>query len=182
MEERSIRNAINSARKGIDQYLWLMRNVYRCNVRMDREFQRRYNGFYRVRQRSKDWYVTYFDLLEARKFEGANFAEVLDFLWDSLGRYEPSFSSKLVATIDPHKPVWDRFVLQNTGLQEPKYSDKFRKQKAKQVYRQIGVWYSDYLTTEKGHRVIEIFDESVPEHEEITDLKKVDFVLWQTRS
>jgi hypothetical protein len=30
--------------------------------------------------------------------------------------------------------------------------------------------------------MIDVFDELVPEHDRITDIKKVDFVLWQTRS
>jgi hypothetical protein len=35
------------------------------------------------------------------------------------GKLEASFASKLLATIDPNLPVWDKHVLRNTGLKAP---------------------------------------------------------------
>ncbi len=107
---------------------------------------------------------------------------MLNTLWETLGRYEPSFSSKLVATIDPTLPVWDRFVLENTGLYAPAYTDAKKMQKAIPVYDQICDWYSIHLSSPDGQRKIEIFDEEIPVYEEITELKKLDFILWQTRA
>lgn len=177
-----VRTAIERARRGIEQYLWLMRSLHETDVSADRNFQRRYNGFYRVRQRSAGWYSTYFTLLEAHKNTGVKFDEILDELWNGLWRYEPSFTSKLVATINPNLPVWDRFVLMNTGLRPPSYTDAKRCSKAKKIYRQICAWYLDCLESPEGRQIIEIFDEEVTEYRELTDLKKLDFVLWQTRS
>jgi len=182
LDDAAIRGAISKARKGIAQYLWLMRSLHLVNVSTNREFQRRYNSFYRVRQRSPDWYSAYYDLLEQRKNTGIGFQEALDTLWQRLGRYEPSFSSKLVATIEPTTPVWDRFVLMNTGLRPPSYVDPQKIPKAKAVYRQICDWYATHLASADGRRLIEIFDEEVPENKEISELKKLDFVLWQSRS
>ena len=101
MDEVQVRSAIQAARKGITQYIWLMRALHTVDTHKDQEFRRRYNSFYRVRQRSADWYSVYYELLESRKRTGACFDEILDTLWDKLGRYEPSFTSKLVATVDP---------------------------------------------------------------------------------
>ena len=95
MDAAGVRGAIRDARKGIGKYLWLMKALPDVDVRNNQEFQRRYNSFYRVRQRSAEWYATYYGLLEECKVSGASFAEVLDELWTQLGRYEPSFSSKL---------------------------------------------------------------------------------------
>ena len=181
MDEAAVRDAIRRASKGIGQYLWLMRELPRRDVSSCREFQKRYNAFYRVRQRSTEWYATYYHLLERSKKAGADFGTVLDTLQQKLGRYEPSFSSKLVATVDPHKPVWDRFVLMNTGLRAPSYADRHRFHKAKTVYSQICGWYSDCLDSERGRISVEIFNEEVEESARISDLKKLDFVLWQTR-
>jgi hypothetical protein len=181
MNDAELRGAIHKARKGIGQYLELMRSLHTVDVSTNREFQRRYNSFYRVRQRSPKWYAVYYNLLETRKKAGIGFDEVLDTLWQRLDRYEPPLSSKLVATIDPTTPVWDRFVLMNTGLNAPSYTDPQRRVKAKAVYRQIYDWYSANLATVDGRRIVEIFAEEIPEHGEIADLKKLDFVLWQTR-
>jgi hypothetical protein len=182
LEDAAIREAIHNARKGIGQYLWLMRSLNSTNVTENKGFQRKFNAFYRVRQRSTEWYSVYYELLQRYKNTGASFDETLDTLWKKLGRYEPSFSSKLVATIDPAKPIWDRFVLMNSGLKAPLYTDVRKLAKAKIVYRQIRGWYFTQLQSENGQRILKIFDEEVPEHEEISKLKKLDFVLWQIRT
>jgi hypothetical protein len=181
MNDAETRGAIRRARKGITQYLWLMRSLHTVDVSANGEFQKRYNSFYRVRQRSAEWYAAYYDLLETCKKAGIGFDDVLYTLWQRLGRYEPSFSSKLAATIDPTTPIWDRFVLLNTGQSAPLYTDPQRRSKANVVYRQICEWYSTNLASADGRRIIEIFEEEIPECAEITDLKKFDFVLWQTR-
>ncbi len=55
MDESNIVTAINSARKGIAQYLEIMDLLPHVDVSRDRNFQRKYNAFYRVRQRPSEW-------------------------------------------------------------------------------------------------------------------------------
>ena len=71
-------------------------------------------------------------------------------------------------------------MLQNTDLKAPVYSDRNRVQKAKLVYRNLEKWYEKYLSSVEGQRVVALFDREIDEHQRLTDLKKVDFVLWQT--
>jgi DNA-binding SARP family transcriptional activator len=44
-----VERALDRLAPGLEKYLWIMARVRRCDVSLDREFQRRYNGFYRVR-------------------------------------------------------------------------------------------------------------------------------------
>ncbi len=157
----------------------LLENV---DVSQDRDFQRQFNAFYRVRQRPKEWYREYFSYLERNKEGKPTFDTVLDHFFTTLGRYEPSFSSKLVATLDPYQPVWDSFVLTHTGLTAPSYKAIDRTVAAKTVYRSIQDWYRKYMDSEEGKSVVSVFNRLVQEHKRITDLKKIDFVLWQMRT
>jgi len=182
MDETKITTAIEKARKGICQYLEIMRQLPLVDVSRDRAFQRKYNAFYRVRQRPRVWYIEYYTYLESNKRGKPKFDTVLDHLFLTLGKYEPSFSSKLVATLNPHEPIWDRFVIKNIGEVEPLYTDKNRVAKAKIVYKRIQDWYSKYIVSPEGKLAITTFNRLVAEHESITDVKKVDFILWQTRS
>lgn len=182
MDESRIVIAINKARKGIAQYLEIMDLLRHVDVSRDRNFQRKYNAFYRVRQRPKEWYELYFSHMESGKANPPSFDSTIDYIFTVLGRYEPSFSSKLVATLDPHQPVWDEFILRHTNQKPPLYGTKNRVERAKVVYRNIQRWYEQYLPTEEARRVIELFDREVKDHERVTDLKKVDFVLWQIRA
>ena len=38
-------------------------------------------------------------------------ADVIGSLYVEAGNVEASFSSKMIATIDPEKPIWDQYVL-----------------------------------------------------------------------
>jgi hypothetical protein len=182
VEESEVVIAVNKARNGIAQYLEIISSLPDVDVSRDRDFQRKYNAFYRVRQRPKQWYELYFSYLESSKTKVPSFDTVIDYLFSGLGRYEPSFSSKLVATLDPHQPIWDKFVLKNTGQRAPDYTARDRLEKAKTVYRSIQAWYEQYIGSEKGRTVIRVFNREIQDHQRLTDLKKIDFVLWQTRA
>ena len=110
-----------------------------------------------------------------------SFDEVLDHLYEKLNRYEPSFASKLVATLDPDQPVWDKYVLEHLNIIAPSYASKAKVRLAKATYARIKEWYKQFLDSPKGRCLVGVFDCLVPEHPEITDVKKVAFVLWQTR-
>ncbi len=174
--------AINRAKFGIPKYLWLMDRLNTVDVSSDADFQRAYNGFYRVQRRRPDWYTAYYKYLEQSKTFPTSFPQVLDHIYQTTGRYEPSFASKLVATLNPHKPVWDKHVLSNLGRKAPGYYSRTKMQDAKGNYEQIESWYKSFLVSEEGSQWVQLFDEHVSDHHKMTDLKKVDFILWQIRS
>jgi hypothetical protein len=181
MIEDNIRAAVERSRKGVQQYLAIMDALPTVNVATDRDFQRQYNTFYRVRQKPARWYSTYFHYLQACKSEPATFEQVLDYLHSQLSSYEASFASKLAATLNPREPIWDKFVLQNTGHRSPPYGCEDRLARIKAVYASLRTWYANKLAAEDGRLIVAVFNEMVPEHNRISDLKKVDFVLWQIR-
>jgi len=182
MEEEQLVEAIAKARKGISQYLEIMELFPKVNVAENRDFQRRFNAFYKVRQRSREWYIKYFSYMQRQKGSKRSFDDVLDDLYELTGRYEPSFSSKLVATLDPEQPVWDVWVMRNTKTRVPSYTSKRKVEQAKVAYKAVQAWYQQFLNSKDGEGVVRGFDKIVPEHAKITNLKKVDFVLWQTRA
>lgn len=181
MTPEDIKIAIERARKGIAQYAHLMETFPRCDVACDLDFQRNYNAFYRVQRRKECWYRSYYALMQGFKGSLVTFDSVLDAIFQNTGRYEPSFASKLVATLDPSKPVWDVHVLANTGHPAPSYSHASKISLAKVAYKSITHWYADFLESSEGQLCVSEFNRLVPEHIEFTSLKKVDFILWQTR-
>lgn len=88
-----------------------------------------------------------------------------------------------MATINPNFPVWDSEVLARLHLTVPSSSlDKnIRFEKIVKTYDEIIHWYSDFLHTEEAKNMIKIFDEKNG-ISNITNLKKIDLILWQTRS
>jgi len=182
IQKDEIVTAIELARKGINQYLAIMEMFPSIDVSTDKTFQRQFNAFYRIRQRPEKWYSEYYSFMESKKNSPVRFETVLDHIYGVLGRYEPSFSSKLAATLDPNEPVWDKYVLKNTGQKGPYYTAFNKLERAKTVFENIRKWYIEHMQSSEGKMIIEVFNNMVKEHDKITNIKKVDFILWKTRS
>ena len=101
-----------AASLGLDKYRYIMDNVWNTDVSLNADFQRTFNGFYIVR-RNEEWRKVYYGLFEQMKSGAPTFANILTYLFEHTGNIEPSFSSKMLATIYPNQPIWDQYVVQN---------------------------------------------------------------------
>lgn len=164
---------------GLRKYCWLQANVEECDVSTDYVFQTRFNDFYKVR-RAAQWRHRYYKLMQASKGNGITFATALYELRDQTGRLEASFASKLVATLDATKPVIDRFVLNNFGLHLPDYSMSNREARTIDLYEKLCSSYAAMMGSPVRDMICDQFRERYP-WADITDLKKIDLVLWQMR-
>lgn len=174
-----IDQALTRVSDGLKKYSALQNNVLKIDVSKNRDFQRRFNHFYRVR-RNSDWQSQFYHLLEDKKKSGITFWEALRYLHEQTGQYEASFASKLVATIHPDKPVVDKFVLENSNLKLPYASAKNREAKIIFKYNQLQDKFTEFLNTENGNYLIKKFRKNFPDSD-ITEIKMVDLVLWQSR-
>ena len=118
LTEEQIQIALSRLEHGLTKYLWLQRQVKLCDVSANEEFQRCFSGFYRMR-RNSEWRMGFFALLESSKLNGIGFPEALREIHHRCGMVEASFASKLVATLDPSKPVIDKFVLEYFAMRLP---------------------------------------------------------------
>ena len=87
----------------------------------------------------------------------------------------------MLATIDPSKPIWDQYVLQNLGLELIGKSQEEKLQNAVALYDRIVKWYKEYLTTSEARENIIDFDRLLPEYAWVNDTKKIDCLLWSKR-
>lgn len=180
LSPRQIDAALLRVGEGLEQYLWLQARVAAgSGFEQDPEFRRRYNRFYRVR-RGSDWQNAFYNLMARAKSEQLDFRAVLLALHDTTNRYEASFASKLVATLDPSKPVIDAFVLQNVGLRLPVPALPDRFERICDVYGELISIFSKFLSGESGRYLITAFRRVHP-NSKITKVKMLDLVLWKTR-
>jgi hypothetical protein len=174
-----IQKALERLAVGLGRYQWLQAKILKCDVTTDSEFQRSFNAFYRVR-RNAEWRGAFFALMEKSKSGGINFSEALRSLRSSTGRIEASFASKLVATLDPSKPVIDKFVLHSFQLRLPNWGSADREENTIELYGQLCLKYDDLMMSPDGVKIRNMFDERYP-NAKIMDIKKIDLVLWQIR-
>ncbi|MCR5792401.1 MAG: hypothetical protein K6G65_04460 [Lachnospiraceae bacterium] len=165
---------------GLDKYQYIMEHVMKTDVSQDGEFQRVFNGFYIVR-RNEEWRKIYYNYFERVKHEKISFAEIITYLYEMTGNIEPSFSSKMLATLSPQKPIWDRYVVQNLNIKLDGASKEEKLQNAISLYSEMEKWYIEYLCSEDGKACIQGFDEFLPNYKWVSDIKKVDALLWSIR-
>ncbi len=104
LDEAAIEKALPLAAAGLKTNCWLQAALAEADVAHHREFQTRFNAFYRVR-RNPAWQSAFYGLLQENKSKRQSFADVLRALHAVTGRAEASFASKLVASVDPDMPV-----------------------------------------------------------------------------
>jgi hypothetical protein len=172
--------ALPAVGPGLAKYLSIQDRLGRCDIRNDGEFRQLFNGFYRVR-RGQDWQDAFYGLLERAKHEPTTFAEVLAALRRATGRWEASFASKLLATVDPDMPVIDSVVLGNLALRLPAYGSARREAGIIELHARLAAMFREFLSTKAGRRLVRRFREEYPDAD-VAETKMLDLVLWQTRS
>jgi hypothetical protein len=175
-----IDQALTDAAQGIEQYLWLQQRVGGNDTwHDDPEFRRKFNHFYRVR-RDSAWRDIFYGLMGRARREQLNFEQVLHWLIAETHRYEASFASKLIATINPSKPVIDSIVLKNLELRLPSSSVSNRAKRICDIYGELEKRIQSFLATPNGGFLVAQFKRVYP-GVDITPVKMVDFVLWKIR-
>lgn len=162
---------------GLPRYARIIHRLGSVDVSTDAAYQRDFNRYFRVR-RNAEWQRVFYAELERLKATGAEFEPVLNRLYEETGLVEASFASKLVAVIDPSRPILDSKVLAYLGLRIGGSSPGRRLSAAVQAYDRIVEWHEAYLTRPEAVENIELFDSLLPDYTWVSDTKKIDFLLW----
>lgn len=111
----------------IQKYQYLIRRLHEVDVSADREFQRVFNGFFRMGRRTEDFYNDFYRYMEENKHGEIVFQDALSYFYENHHRLEMSFVSKMVALVDPSCPIWDSVVtLGHFGIKAPYVNAKNR--------------------------------------------------------
>lgn len=169
--------------QGVKKYKYIMNRFCEVDVSKDIEFQNMYRDFYQMNNRfySDKFAQEYFCIMETLKeLSAVSFSDAFERVKSIQNTFETSFSSKMIHTFDPNMPIWDNVVTKrHFGITAPTYP-KNREQKTVEKYNYYKEKFYDYLKSGEGQMIIELFDDKFPDSG-ISDVKKIDFILWQDR-
>lgn len=150
------------------------------NNPLDKTFQRNFNSFYRVRRDFK-WQKTYYELFNKyNNNKTITFSDIINAL--AITNYcEASFSSKMLATINPSKPILDSQILKFLDFKITGKDLTSRIESSIKVYSDIENWYKTYLTTKESKECLTFFDKNLPQYKHISNIKKIDCFIWGNR-
>lgn len=169
--------------QGLEKYKYFRERLFETDVTKDEVYQKEYRAFYQMRRFYNNHFAEgFFSLMEkAKEKKGIDFQYVFTNMQEIQGTCEISFSSKLLHTIDPSYPIWDSIVTRNHfGINPPYSSCKKKSEACIAKYNGYKQEFYQYLNSEEGISLIEIFDQQYP-NSGIHDVKKADFILWQDR-
>lgn len=145
------------------------------DVSKDVEYQRNFVFFYKVR-RNVDWRQKFFKYMQEKKNDkNVSFEEVLKQLHSFGKSIEPSFASKLLATINDKMPIWDKNVIVALGIDD---SSRSSIKGCVEIYNKICVTIKDLIQTQDIIDYLQEFNNVFPNCKNISDVKKVDYLLW----
>ncbi len=170
----------------LSDYNYLQGSLLATNVVEDKNYQRIYKRYYAMDKLgwNSEWDESYFSLLERMKYyDHVLFPVILSDLRDTTGRIETSFGSKLIATINPEMPVYDKWVRENLGLKPPypAMAVKRRRHRFIEIYSELQLKSSEITGDDKFRKLSAGFDQRFPVYKHFTDIKKLDLFLWQAR-
>ena len=184
--------------EGISDYVAIHFLAKKTNFAVP-EFKKLFNRYYKLRQKTAQWYNDFYNAFVNYRRTPKSFEDLLISLYKKTKEIHPSFCSKIIHTLNPNKPIWDKYVLQWLGivLNDPK--DPYERiHYYATIYNQIEKEYKEHLNDEnvveafkrfdneiiipKGEQKIFDLDYFVPESFEISSIKKLDFMLWSNRS
>lgn len=168
-----------------ERYAYLVQHLKTTDVSANAAFQKKFNGLYRVRFRPLAWKGVYYEWMEKMKTNlNPSFEETMNHLYQQTGKIEPSFSSKLVAIINPDAPVYDSVVASNLGLNAPRQylPDQERIQAFAELYTLITNQMNGLIAhpdfPQLSSALDTQFDQFAPA---LTPTRKMDLLLWQFR-
>lgn len=139
---------------GIERYQFIMEKVRQVDVSSDEGFQKTYENFYTLGRYPKEFRRDYFAYMGRGKEAKTSFEDTLLYFL-KYGTLEVSFSSKLVHTLDPEQPIWDRNVTdKHFGYKIPAYGTKDREKKILDRYERYKREFLKYMASDDGKAVL----------------------------
>ena len=162
--------------------------IERCPEQVDRPaYQALYKGFYGARHMTaklsnhekENCWKQYFKLLAEQPQAKRSLQEIIETLRPLTHRWEVSYSTKLLATADPQRPVIDRFMREELHIKAPKRNASNFVEVWCSIYVEIEKIYGEVLANDDGGNFVKQFDEVFPLLSDLTPVKKIDVLLWQ---
>ena len=167
-------------RDAVETLLYL--NTVRINPELARTdtYQRRFNHYYRLRQRRPVFYTTFYAALydAARKPEEVSLGTLLQKVYSACQERHLSFCSKLLATVQGEAVVFDKNVAEFFGISIAPLPQLNWLNAAIRRYELLRTRITQFLATLEWPDISASFDVRFPEAVHLPDIRKDDLLIW----
>ena len=168
MEKQFLHAQMEKMHEGIELYSEIMNLFDQSDLNNpDDACRKAIDKFYIVRRMKKERKLYFYGFFEENKHnKDLNFETCLRYILEKTNRIETSFCSKMLHTINPMMPIFDKNVRLNLGIRSvPSIKDKESQCNiAVCIYKQLADKYHDYFQTQGYLEAIRLFDSYYPEY------------------
>ena len=159
-------------------YFWLQNSLQKRNISTDLEYQRKFAGYYRMRFVSPKYRSRFFEVFEAAKLQTApSFRAVSEALFYVDGKHEFSFITKMLHTIDPHRPIYDSQVDAALGIHRTYQSDfETKLRRDEEILSHLSALYQELAALPDMAEPLAAFDR-IFSTQKMSAEKKLDFIF-----
>lgn len=186
---------IQSLKVDICKYVYIRKKFRKFERRNKYEFQRQYKDIFKLNQSRfiPQWLEEYFKLLDEYYKQQGNkeipdIKEILKKLYEVPSHRKGkknklwfSYATKLMHMAAPTKfPIYDSIIADFLGIQKSSVGEfEKRINQYEEIYTELIKFYNSEIRKGTFNDVIKKFDKVYPEAENISTIKKIDFILWK---
>lgn len=168
----------NLTRKTFLDYRWLQVHLQERNVAEDEQYRRKFSHYYQMRFVSQEYKQAFFTLFESLKTDPQPFETIAKTLYPVEQKHELSFISKMLHTLDPHRPIYDSHVCKVLHLHRANSGDfDHRIAQDRQVLEYIAQVYQEMDASPEIQTIIDRMNRWTPDYQ-VSKEKRYDFLLW----
>jgi hypothetical protein len=170
------------ARRGdVDTLLELNKVRRNPALAVDPDYQRRFKGYYRLRQKSARFYERFFTILQAGASAEVppSLSDILQKLYDDTKERHLSFGSKMRATLADDAVIFDKnvasyFRIPSSSL--PPGNDWLVKSLRR--HEKVAQGVQAFVRSADWQQKQILFDQAFPNAAHLPDIRKADLIIW----
>ncbi len=145
-------------------------------------YQRKFKGYYRMRQKRPDFYQHFFATLQAAASAPSppSLAKIMQELYDKTKERHLSFASKLLASVTDDEVVFDRLVANYFRVPSNPLPPNSKDWLAKLLRRHdlVAQGVQNFIRAPDWPQMRALFDKKFPDAQHLPDIRKADLIIW----
>ena len=167
-------------RGSVEKVLALMEVRTNPALATDHDYQRTFNGHYRMGRKTGAFYRYFFSMLQeaADAPSPPSLETTLQTLHAHTGERHLSFGTKMLATITDDAVIFDRNVAGHFGVPSTPLPRQDWLSEAVRRYEEIRRGIQAFTQTPEWQQVRALFDDRFPKAAHLSEIRKADLIIW----
>ena len=167
-------------RGSVEKVLSLMEVRTNPTLATDPDYQRTFNGYYKMGRKKDAFYRHFFSMLRESAYAPSppSLKTTLQNLYANTGERHLSFGTKMLATIADDAVIFDRNVADHFGVPSTPLPRRDWLSEALRRYEEIRRGIQAFTQTPEWQEMRALFDHKFPKAAHLSEIRKADLIIW----